>query len=271
VSDKRAVSGQNVRAEKRFGQHFLTNPRVVGRIADAVGLAKDERVVEVGPGTGVLTRALLERGAIVYAIELDERFWPVLEALGREFPGQLEVLRGDALEMDWNGLLCGGLVKVVGNLPYNVGTEIVVKLITLPKPPKDMVFMLQKEVVRRICARPDVKEDRADWGRLAVLCDLLCERHDMFDVGPGNFNPPPKVMSSVVRLTPMPAPRYAVDMAKLDVVLRAIFGQRRKMLRGVLKGLISEETLVGLGIDPTWRGEVLDTRQICAMARTLGK
>lgn len=267
--NKVVASVHNVRAEKRFGQHFLNSPRVVERIADAVGVAAGERVVEVGPGTGVLTRALLARGTIVYAIELDERCWPVLEALGKEFPGQLEVLRGDALEMDWDGLLCGGTVKVAGNLPYNVGTEIVVRLLTLAKPPKDMVFMLQKEVVRRICARPDVKEDRADWGRLAVLCDLLCDRRDMFDVGPGNFTPPPKVMSSVVRLTPLPAPRYSVDMKKLDVVLRAIFGQRRKMLRGVLKGLVSEDALAGLGIDPTWRGEVLDTAQICAIAGCL--
>lgn len=264
-----------VRAEKRLGQHFLRDPRVVQRTVAAMDAKPGERVVEIGPGTGVLTKALLDAGLHVYAIELDERCWPVLDGIAAEYSkrdgGQLTVLRGDALQMDWDGLLCGGKVPVAGNLPYNVGTEIVVRLITLPKPPQSMVFMLQKEVVRRICARPDVEGDRADWGRLGVLCDLLCLREDLFDVAPGAFNPPPKVMSSVVRLTPRmadgaPAPLVDVDMAKLDRVLRLMFGQRRKMLRSVLKGVVSEAQLTELGIDPTWRAEVLDTRQICAVA-----
>lgn len=259
-----------LRTDKSLGQHWLHDQRVVARTVAALGDVKDiTRVVEIGPGTGVLTRALLEAGALVYAIELDPRCWEGLEKLGKEFPGRLEVIRGDALQVDWDGLLCrgtDGVVKVVGNLPYNVGTEIVVTLLTQPKKPARMVFMLQKEVVRRMCADPRVAGDRADWGRLGVLCDLLCEREDLFDVSPGCFSPPPKVMSSVARLTPLPAPRYAVDMAKLDSVLRLIFGQRRKMLRSVLKGVVAEDTMVALGIDPTWRGEVLDTGQICALA-----
>ncbi|MBI1309405.1 MAG: ribosomal RNA small subunit methyltransferase A [Proteobacteria bacterium] len=251
-----------MKTDKRLGQHWLRDGRVIERIAEAIGPHKDGRVVEIGPGTGALTRALLEQGAIVYALELDSRCWPVLDELAEEFKGQLEVLRGDALEADWDGLLCGGQVPVAGNLPYNVGTEIVARLVTLPKPPREMVFMLQKEVVLRICARPDTR----DWGRLGVLCDLLCERKKLFDVAPGAFAPPPKVMSAVVRLTPLPAPRYKVDMGKLDRLLRLVFGQRRKMLRGVLKGLVSEEQMQGLGIDPAWRGEVLDTQKLCALA-----
>jgi len=212
-----------------------------------------------------LTKGLLEAGAEVTCIEIDERCWEGLEAMSAAYDGRLTVVRGDALEMLGGKVPVAG-VKVVGNLPYNVGTEIVVRLVTMKEPPAEMVFMLQKEVIERICAVPDTR----DWGRLGVLCDLLCEREDLFDVAPGAFTPPPKVMSSVVRLTPLPEPRYQVDMKQLDRVLRAIFGQRRKMLRGVLKGMVSEDALMGLGIEPTLRGEVLDTGQICSIANVMG-
>lgn len=250
----------SVRPDKRLGQHFLHERGVVERIVSAIGVKNGERVVEIGPGTGVLTKALLEAGAEVTAIEIDERCWDGLEAMSRAYDGRLRVVKGDALQVLGREVEVAG-VKVAGNLPYNVGTEIVVRLVEMASP-LEMVFMLQKEVIERICAVPDT----SDWGRLGVLCDLLCQREDMFDVGPGAFTPPPKVMSSVARLTPLPAPRFDVDMAKLDRVLRLIFGQRRKMLRGVLKGVVGEETMREIGIDPTWRGEVLDTAQICALA-----
>lgn len=250
----------NVRPDKRLGQHFLHERGVVEKIVAAIGVSQGEVIVEIGPGTGVLTKALLEAGANVTAIEIDERCWDGLEAMSRAYDNRLTVVRGDALQVIGREVEVAGR-KVVGNLPYNVGTEIVVRLVEMQSP-LEMVFMLQKEVIERICAVPDT----SDWGRLGVLCDLLCQREDLFDVAPGAFTPPPKVMSSVARLTPLPAPRYEVDMAKLDRVLRLIFGQRRKMLRGVLKGVVSEESLSSLGIDPTWRGEVLDTQQICAIA-----
>lgn len=254
----------NVRTDKRLGQHWLHDRRVIDRIVQAVGAEEGERVVEIGPGQGALTRALLEAGLRVQALEIDSRCWPVLEELSASFDGRLEVIRGDALQADWCALLHDGGVKVVGNLPYNVGTEIVARLVEMQRPekPGEMTFMLQKEVVQRICARPDTK----DWGRLGVLCDVYCNRRSLFDVSPGAFAPPPKVMSAVVRLSPLPSPRYVVDKAKLDVVVRAIFGQRRKMLRGVLKGMVSEEAMRGIGIDPSWRGEVLDTQKICELA-----
>lgn len=251
----------NVRPDKRLGQHFLHERRVVERIVAAIGIAEGEHVVEIGPGTGVLTKCLLEAGAVVTAIEIDERCWEGLEAMSKAYDNRLTVVRGDALQVLGKTVPVAG-VKVAGNLPYNVGTEIVVQLITMAAKPSDMVFMLQKEVIERICAVPDTR----DWGRLGVLCDLLCERDDMFDVAPGAFTPPPKVMSSVVRLTPLPAPRVEVNMAKLDRVLRLIFGQRRKMLRGVLKGIIAEDAMLALGIKPSLRGEVLDTAQICSLA-----
>lgn len=249
-----------VRPDKRLGQHFLHERGVVERIVAAIGVVKGEPIIEIGPGTGVLTKALLEAGAEVTAIEIDERCWDGLEAMSRAFDGRLTVVRGDALQVLGREVPVAG-IKVAGNLPYNVGTEIVVRLVEMASP-LEMVFMLQKEVIERICAVPDT----SDWGRLGVLCDLLSQREDLFDVGPGAFTPPPKVMSSVCRLTPLPTPRYDVDMAKLDRVLRLIFGQRRKMLRGVLKGVVSEDALRELGINPTWRGEVLDTAQICAIA-----
>ena len=252
---------------KTLGQHFLHDAQVVARIAESIEIIPHACMVEIGPGTGVLTRALLERGARLTVIELDSRCWAVLDALAEEFSGQLMVVRGDALQVDWDGLLCGkeGIRgSVVGNLPYNVGTELV-QLLSLPNPPRQMVFMLQKEVVQRICATPDTR----DWGRLGVLCQLLADCRKLFDVAPGAFTPPPKVMSSVVRLTPLPAPRFAVSLTALDGVLRLMFGQRRKMLRSVLKGRIREAQLVELGIQPTWRGEVLELEAICKLANQI--
>lgn len=256
---------EKVKTDKSLGQHWLHDVRVIGRIVDAIGAEPGERVIEIGPGMGALTRALLDAGAKVTALEIDNRCWEPLEQLSAAYDGRLEVVRGDALQADWKSLLMEGNVKVVGNLPYNVGTEIVAQLVAASPRPGEMTFMLQKEVVQRICARPDTR----DWGRLGVLCDVWCERRSLFDVSPGAFAPPPKVMSAVVRLRPLPSPRYVVDMKKLDVVLRAIFGQRRKMLRGVLKGVVSEEGMIGIGIDPTARGEVLDSKKICALAGLL--
>lgn len=260
---------------KALGQHWLKDQRVISRIVSTLGVDPARRVVEIGPGTGALTKALLEAGATVYAIEMDSRCWPILEELGRAHPGRFMLIPGDALQVDWDGLLCGGKADVVGNLPYNVGTEIVAKLVTWPTPPRSMVFMLQKEVIRRICAQPHVPEDRADWGRLAVLCDQYCERWDVFDVPPGAFAPPPQVMSSVARLVPRrtpdgtPKPLCEVPLPQLETLLRIVFGQRRKMLRSVLKGHLTEADMTAVGIDPTHRAEVLDTIQLCALAQKL--
>jgi len=251
-----------IRAAKHLGQHFLRG--VIDRIVAAISPKADEHIVEIGPGTGVLTKALLQAGAHVTAIEIDERCWPVLEEMSAQFDNRLNIHKGDALQAFGTAVPVAGL-KVVGNLPYNVGTEMVAQLVQMTPITGEMTFMLQKEVVERICAVPDTR----DWGRLGVLCDLYCNRQDLFDVSPGAFTPPPKVMSSVVRLTPLPAMREVVDTKKLDTLLRLVFTQRRKMLRSVLKGHITESTMESLGITPTDRAEVLSTAQFCALANSL--
>lgn len=248
------VPQYGVWADKRLGQHFLKDARVIGRIVEALGGIKGRSVVEIGPGPGVLTRPLLEAGARVIAIEKDPRMVEVLRGWGE---ARLDVREADALKIDWASLIEPDTL-VVGNLPYNVGTEIVADLVTLGlrghARPEALVFMLQKEVVGRICARPGGKE----WGRLGVLCQWLCDVDDLFDVSPGCFVPPPKVVSSVVKLTPLPAPRGDAAWKTLDTLLRAGFGQRRKMLRASLKGVLDEAQISAAGIDPTARAETVD-------------
>lgn len=242
---------------KALGQHFLHDPFVLGRIVAALGEVNGERLLEIGPGMGALTRPLLKAGAMVDVVEKDPRWRAYLqtELAAEDGCGALRVVAEDALKVRWEEILAPGQ-RVVGNLPYNVGTEIVAALVGLgvvtagPRPGA-MVFMLQKEVVGRICAQPGT----GDWGRLGVLCSLLADREDLFDVPRGAFNPPPKVVSSVVRLTPLPAPRVPTNFKRLDGLLRAGFGQRRKMLRGSLKGLVSEDAMVAAGVAPTSRAE----------------
>lgn len=249
-----------VKPDKRLGQHFLHDQRAIARIADAIGVAPGEVVAEIGPGTGALTKALLERGAKVVALEMDERCWPLLEAMDG-----VTLVRGDALEFGaWLHLLPQG-GKVVGNLPYNVGSEMVARLCELGRRVGPMTFMLQKEVVGRICARPGGGE----WGRLGVVCQMACDARRLFDVAPGAFTPPPKVMSSVVEMVPLPAPRFAVDRDKLDRLLRAAFGQRRKMLRASLRGMVAEDAIAAAGIAPTKRPEELSLEELCRLAGAL--
>lgn len=254
----------HIRAAKHLGQHFLHERGIIDRIITAINPQAGEHIVEIGPGTGVLTRGLLQAGAHVTAIEIDDRCWPVLEEMGAQFGNRLTIHKGDALKAFGTAVPVAGR-KVVGNLPYNVGTEMVAQLVQMRPITAEMTFMLQKEVVERICAVPDTR----DWGRLGVLCDLYCDRQDLFDVAPGAFTPPPKVMSSVVRLHPLPRPRESVDTKKLDTLLRLVFTQRRKMLRSVLKGHVTEDTMLALGITPTDRAEVLSTAQFCALATAL--
>jgi 16S rRNA (adenine1518-N6/adenine1519-N6)-dimethyltransferase len=250
-----------LRANKALGQHFLHNQQVLARIAAACGPLQNKPVLEIGPGPGALTRHLLTAGAHVTALEKDPRFLDGLSQL----PGTLTLYQADALDVNLSSFTPPGSL-VVGNLPYNVGTEIVFRLIQHHRHHfSHMLFLLQKEVVQRICARPGTK----DWGRLGVWCDLLCERQALFDVAPGAFTPPPKVTSSLVRLTPLPAPRYQVREEKLAHLLNLVFTQRRKMLRRSLKGHLPESDIEDCGIAPTQRPEELTTEQLCHLANKI--
>jgi 16S rRNA (adenine1518-N6/adenine1519-N6)-dimethyltransferase len=253
---------------KSLGQHWLHDPLILQRIAQACVAAADPKVplIEIGPGEGAMTKALLALGYKVVALELDPRCVAVLQTQPEAHSGQLQVIAGDALQADWPNLLqATGARRVVGNLPYNVGTEIVARLLLTEPPLERLVFLLQKEVVLRLVAKPNT----SDWGRLGVLASLLADGRKLFDVAPGAFAPPPKVMSSVVELRPLLRRRYAVNLAKLDAVLRAGFGQRRKMLRGSLKGLLTEAQIAAAGVAPTARLEALDLAAMCRLAGQL--
>jgi 16S rRNA (adenine1518-N6/adenine1519-N6)-dimethyltransferase len=242
-------------AKRALGQNFLLDLNLTARIARAAGPLEGISVVEVGPGPGGLTRALLALGARrVIAIERDERAIAALHEIAPHYPSRLEVILGDALTIDPRPLL-DGPARVVANLPYNIATALLVNWLTAePWPPwfDQLVLMFQREVAERIVAAPGSKS----YGRLSVLAGWRCEARILFDVAPAAFMPPPKVTSSVVRLTPRPKP-LPCDRRALERVTAAAFGQRRKMLRQSLKSLAVDPfaLLATAGIAPTARAE----------------
>lgn len=230
------VHDHGLAAKKSLGQNFLYDLNLTARIARASGPLEDVTVVEVGPGPGGLTRALLAGGARrVIAIERDPRCLPILAQIGERYPGRLTVIEGDALEVDAAALV-DGPARIVANLPYNVATPLLTGWLTDERwPPwwQSLTLMFQREVAERIVATPD---EQKDYGRLGVLCGWRTEAHILFDVPPSAFVPPPKVTSSIVHLIPRDKPAPA-RMATLAAVTQAAFGQRRKMLRQSLKSL----------------------------------
>jgi 16S rRNA (adenine1518-N6/adenine1519-N6)-dimethyltransferase len=241
-------------AKKRLGQHFLLDMNITRRIVRAAGDVNDRTVIEVGPGPGGLTRALLEAGARVIAIEKDARFLPLLEPLVAWSGGRLRVVAGDALQVDQAELVGGARAAIVSNLPYNVGTELLVRWLKAGPWRGDMTLMFQKEVAQRIVAQPGAEA----YGRLAVLAQARCQARIEFTVPARAFTPPPKVDSAVVRLTDR-ADAYG-HLDALERVTAAAFGQRRKMLRSALKALTpnAEALLQDAGIEPTARAEEID-------------
>lgn len=251
---------------KLLGQHYLHDPNLKARIAAATGAKAGHTVLEIGPGPGALTEELLKLGATVVAIEKDARFLEPLAALSAQYENRLTVHHADALHVKCATLVPKGSV-LAGNLPYNVGTQIVFNAITQERYYfEKMVFLLQKEVVQRMCGSP---KHASEWGRLGVWCDLYMHRKRLFDVPPGAFNPPPKVMSSVVELIARDAPLTPVEPKNLAKLLELTFGQRRKMLRKTLKNLITEEQFAAVHIPPTARPETLTTQQLCTLANLL--
>ncbi len=253
------------RANKNLGQHFLHDKNILERIVSATGANSKNTVLEIGPGPGALTSSLLKTGTNVIAVEKDSRFIPLLEEISANHDNRLTLKLTDALKVDVSTLVPAGNI-MTGNLPYNIGTEIVLNTIKNHRNHfTRMVFLLQKEVVQRICAQPNTGE----WGRLGVWCDLYCDRSKLFDVASGCFSPPPKVTSSVVLLIPLPSPRFDVTEKKLDKLLRTVFFSRRKMLRKSLKGQITSDQMETVNITPTLRPENLTTEQLCILANML--
>jgi 16S rRNA (adenine1518-N6/adenine1519-N6)-dimethyltransferase len=264
---REVIRRHGLSAKKSLGQNFLLDLNLTARIARAGGPLKGATVVEVGPGPGGLTRALLAEGAQrVIAIERDARAIAALEEIAAHYPGRLEIVSGDALEFDARGRLSGERARVIANLPYNIATALLIGWLTEPWPPwyDALVLMFQREVAERIVATPGGKT----YGRLSVLANWRCETKIMFDVAPSAFVPPPKVTSSVVRLIPRSAP-LACDAGALQKVTEAAFGQRRKMLRQSLKslGVDASALLAAAGIEPTARAEEIPVEGFVALAR----
>jgi 16S rRNA (adenine1518-N6/adenine1519-N6)-dimethyltransferase len=257
-------------AKKSLGQNFLLDLNLTSRIARAAGPLEGVTVIEVGPGPGGLTRALLAQGAQgVIAIERDPRAIVALNEIGEHYPGRLKVIEGDALEFNPVPHLGDGKARIVANLPYNIATPLLIGWLSAePWPPwyDRLVLMFQREVAERIVAPPGSKT----YGRLSVLASWRTESRILFDIAPSAFVPPPKVTSSVVELKPRTAP-LSCDRRALERITEAAFGQRRKMLRQSLKSLGLDPTalLDEAGIDPTARAEQIPIEGFVAMARAL--
>ena len=255
-------------ARKALGQNFLLDLNLTQKIARSAGPLTDATVIEVGPGPGGLTRAILSLGAKkVIAIERDSRCLPALAEISAHYPGRLTVIEGDALKVDFAALAPEGPVKIIANLPYNVGTQLLVNwLLPASWPPfwASLTLMFQKEVAQRIVAA----QDDDHYGRLGVLAGWRTDAHMVFDVPPQAFTPPPKVTSTVVHLLPRQTP-LACDMSKLERVTQAAFGQRRKMLRQSLKPLGGEALLNKAGIDPVRRAETLSVEEFANLANSI--
>jgi 16S rRNA (adenine1518-N6/adenine1519-N6)-dimethyltransferase len=245
---------------KRFGQNFLTDRNIVGKIVSAIAPRPGDNLVEIGPGLGAMTRPLLERAQRMQAVELDRNLIPQLVENCRG-AGELIVHEADALEFDFSTL--GAPLRVVGNLPYNISTPLLFHLITQITHIRDMHFMLQKEVVDRMGAAPDTD----DYGRLSVMLQYHCMVEPLFTVSPAAFNPQPKVDSRIVRLLPHPAPPCPVlNYADFSVLVKQAFAQRRKTLRNTLKQLLDAERIAALGIDPGTRAETLGLADFAKLA-----
>lgn len=254
-------------ARKRFGQHFLHDPAIVDRIVRAIAPQPGETIVEIGPGRGVLTRALLAAAGRLDAVEIDR---DLVAALAKEFPAGsgLALHVGDALAFDFAALAAarGTPLRVVGNLPYNISTPLLFHLLEAPAAIADLHVMLQREVIERMAAQPGGR----DYGRLTVMLAPWVRVEKLFDVGPGAFQPPPRVWSSVARLRMRATPAFEVP-ANFASVVTSAFSQRRKTLRNALKQLLTAAEIAAAGVDPGARAEVIPPEGFAALARAAAR
>lgn len=269
---REVIARHGLAAKKALGQNFLFDLNLTRRIARAAGPLEGFTVIEIGPGPGGLTRALLMEGATnVIAIERDDRALAALAEISAAYPGKLTVIPGDALQTDYARLAAGTPTKIVANLPYNIATPLLIGWIGSGEwPPfyESLTLMFQKEVAERIVAKSGGKE----FGRLSVLCQHRATAKKLFDVNRSAFTPPPKVTSSIVQLMPKAKPEPECRLEVLERVTAAAFGQRRKMLRASLRSLLPEpEALLGeLGIDPELRAEQLPVEAFARLAQRIG-
>lgn len=269
---RQVINDHDLQARKSLGQNFLLDLNLTAKIARQAGDLTQCDVLEIGPGPGGLTRGLLSEGARrVLAIEKDTRCMPALEQISAAYPGRLQVINGDALEINPLAHLTPP-IRVAANLPYNIGTELLVRWLTPPDwPPfwQSLTLMFQREVAERIVAQPGSKA----YGRLALLAQWRADAKIVINLPPEAFTPPPKVSSAVVHLTALPEPRFPADAAILSRTVAAAFNQRRKMLRAALKGTAPdiEDRLIAAGLKPTDRAEQIPLEGFCALAREIAK
>lgn len=269
---RQVITDHDLQARKSLGQNFLLDLNLTAKIARQAGDLTQCDVLEIGPGPGGLTRGLLAEGARrVLAIEKDARCIPALDQIAAAYAGRLQIIEGDALEVDPLAHLTPP-IRVAANLPYNIGTELLVRWLTPPEwPPfwQSLTLMFQREVAERIVATPGSKA----YGRLALLAQWRADARIVMHLPPEAFTPPPKVSSAVVHLTALPAPRFPADAAILSRTVAAAFNQRRKMLRSALKGTAPdiEDRLLAAGLKPTDRAEQVPLEGFCALARELAK
>ena len=267
---KDIISKYEIRAKKSLGQNFLLDLNLTSKIARYAGNLKQSDVLEIGPGPGGLTRSLLNEGARqVVSIEKDNRCIAALEEIQSLFPGRLRLLQGDALSMNVTQYLTDP-IKIIANLPYNIGTELLVRWLNSKNWPsfwQSMTLMFQKEVANRIVARPGSKA----YGRLSVMSQWRCNTKIAFNIPATAFTPPPKVESVVVHFEALNEPKFPAEVDKLEFVVSKAFNQRRKMLRGALKGhfINVEEGLFSIGVLPTKRAENITVQEYCAMSQIL--
>ncbi|MBE0482417.1 MAG: 16S rRNA (adenine(1518)-N(6)/adenine(1519)-N(6))-dimethyltransferase RsmA [Bacterioplanes sp.] len=256
-------AGKGHKARKRFGQNFLHDHHVIDKIVRAIHPKNTDILVEIGPGMGAITEPLLEATGRLNVVELDRDLIPILRTKFFNYP-DFVIHEGDALKFDFNQLVQeGNPIRIVGNLPYNISTPLIFHLLSHRHVVRDMHFMLQKEVVERLAAGPG----SSDYGRLGIMAQYHCRVEPLFIVGPGSFNPPPKVDSAIVRLIPhetLPFP--AKDPKTLERVVREAFSMRRKTLRNTLKNTIDAEQLGAIGIDVTLRPERITLEQYVRIA-----
>ncbi len=256
----------NHRPRKRFGQNFLRDERVIHAIVSAISPRPDEHLVEIGPGQGALTRLLLPECRRLDAVELDR---DLVDYLNQKFAGEekLHIHSADAMKFDFVSLSTGERLRIIGNLPYNVSTPLLFHLFDQGECIRDMHFMLQKEVVDRLCANPGDK----DYGRLGVMARYYCAIEPLMDVGPESFYPQPKVISSVARLVPHVHRPVDIAPVMLNRVVTAVFSQRRKTLRNALRNMFTGSEIAALGLDPGDRGETLSLEEFALLGNLLAK